>query len=530
MTRDEVIAANPIADFVRSRGHELKLAGENFVTSGCPVTQHKRGHRPVMIYPKTQSWSCHDCKIGGTVIDWLMHEKNVTAADAMQMLGAGNRSSEIVATYDYTDEAGELLYQCVRFQPKDFRQRQPDGKGGWIWGIQGVRRVLYRLPELLDGVKRDLPVIVTEGEKDADRLAKLGFPAAVTCNPLGAGKWRAEYSETLCGATVFVIADKDKDGRKHAQQLAVSMHGKAKGLAVLELPDRNGQKVKDASDWLAAGGNVHELAELLHAAPEWTPATESSSHANNDDAGEGHDERSGQKSAATRLIDFASAFAFFHDPQDRPFVRLEVNGRMEVWPVESSKFRKLLAGLYYKRTRKAINRNALADAITTLAGRACHDSPEEPVFLRVAPHREDILIDLCDSEWRVIEVTPNGWRVLEKSPVAFVRTGSMQALPKPVHGGSIAPLWQLLNVTMEQRPLVAGALLNAFHPHGPYFVLNLVGEQGTAKSCAARIVRQLVDPNENPLARRRKKNATCSRKRRAIAAWRWTIFPVCRRG
>jgi hypothetical protein len=191
------------------------------------------------------------------------------------MLGVGNNgSSKIVATYDYTDEAGALLFQCVRYQPKDFRQRRPDGKGGWIWGIQGIRRVLYRFPELLDGLKRGLPVIVTEGEKDGDRLAKLGFPAVVTCNPLGAGKWREEYSETFRGATVFVIADKDKDGRSHVQQVAVSLHGRAKRVAVLELPDRNGYKVKDASDWLAAGGTVRELAELLHAASEWTPIQE----------------------------------------------------------------------------------------------------------------------------------------------------------------------------------------------------------------------------------------------------------------
>jgi hypothetical protein len=206
-----------------------------------------------------------------------------------------------------------------------------------------------------------------------------------------------------------------------------------------------------------------------------------------------------RKSAATRLVEFASAFEFFHDPQDRPFVRLEINGHMEVWPVESTKFRKLLAQMFYKRTRKTINRNGLADAIAALAGRACHDSPEERVFLRVAPHGENILIDLCDAQWRVVEVTPNDWQVLGKSPVAFVRTGSMQSLPEPVRGGSIDPLWDLLNVTPDQRPLVAGSLLNAFHAHGPYFVTNYVGEQGTAKTCAARIERQLVDPNENPL-------------------------------
>jgi 5S rRNA maturation endonuclease (ribonuclease M5) len=500
MMREEIIAANPLARFLKERGCELRPAGRNFVTNACAVAQHKKHHRPVTIDTEKNLWHCNDHDSGGTVIDWLMIEESVTVAEAMRMLSGGNHgSSKIVATYDYTDEAGKLLFQCVRYQPKDFRQRQPDGKGGWIWDIQGVRRVLYRLPELLRDLKRGLPVIVTEGEKDADRLAKLGFAAAVTCNPLGAGKWRDEYGETLRSANVFVIADKDKDGRNHAQQVAVSLHAKAKRVAVLELPNRNDQNVKDASDWLATGGNVHELAELLHVAPEWTPTTESPTHADNEDGSESHDERCGQKSAATRLIDFASAFAFFHDPQDRPFVRLKVNSHTEVWPVESSKFRKLLAGLYYKRMRKAINRNSLADAITALAGRACHDSPEEPVFLRVAPRNENILIDLCDLEWRVVEVTHYGWRVREKSPVAFVRTGSMQALPKPVRRGSIAPLWQLLNVTMGQRPLVAGALLNAFHPHGPYFVLNVVGEQGTAKSCAARIVRQLVDPNENPL-------------------------------
>ena len=74
MSREEIIAGNPIVDFVRSRGHELKPAGQNFVTNGCPQTQHKHGHRPVMIYPETQSWSCHDCKRGGSVIDWVMHE------------------------------------------------------------------------------------------------------------------------------------------------------------------------------------------------------------------------------------------------------------------------------------------------------------------------------------------------------------------------------------------------------------------------------------------------------------------------
>ncbi len=211
------------------------------------------------------------------------------------------------------------------------------------------------------------------------------------------------------------------------------------------------------------------------------------------------DEKRARKSAATQLVEFAQEFAYFHDPQSRAFVRLEVNGHSEVWAVNSTQFRHLLAQEFYKRTKKAINRNALADAVATLHGRAIFASPEEAVFLRVAPHGENILIDLCDSQWQVVEIAPNGWRVLEKSPVAFIRTGSMRPLPVPVPGGSIDPLWDMLNVTIEQRPLVAGALLNYFHPEGPYFVTNLIGEQGTAKSCAAKILRMLIDPNETPL-------------------------------
>ena len=280
MTRDEIIANNPLGQFLSDCGYELRPAGRNFVTSACPVTQHKKYHRPVTIDTERNLWHCNDCKIGGTVIDWVIHEKNVTAADAIKILGGGeNGAAEIIATHDYTDEGGKLLFQCVRYRLKDFRQRQPDGKGGWIWSLKGVRRVLYRLPKLLGDLKRGLPVIIVEGEKDADALAELGFPAAVTCNPLGAGKWRDEYSETLRGATAaFVIADKDKAGREHARHMAVSLYGKTKRVSVIELPDRDEHSITDAFDWLSAGGTVGELAELLDAAPEWTPQNTPQTH------------------------------------------------------------------------------------------------------------------------------------------------------------------------------------------------------------------------------------------------------------
>jgi hypothetical protein len=101
----------------------------------------------------------------------------------------GNRNGrEIVATYPYHDERGELLYEVVRFAPKNFRQRRPDGAGGWAWSLNGVRRVLYHLPRLLAAVERGQIVHVCEGEKDVEALERIGVVA--TCNPAGAGKWR----------------------------------------------------------------------------------------------------------------------------------------------------------------------------------------------------------------------------------------------------------------------------------------------------------------------------------------------------
>jgi hypothetical protein len=130
---------------------------------------------------------------------------------------------KIVAEYDYVDADGRLLYQVVRLDPKDFRQRRPDpdGRGGWIWNLKGVQRVLNRLPELLKAVKNKEPVAVVEGEKDADNLASIGIVA--TTNAGGAGKWTKQYSEALAGTDVIVLADNDEAGGRHVQEVASSV-------------------------------------------------------------------------------------------------------------------------------------------------------------------------------------------------------------------------------------------------------------------------------------------------------------------
>jgi len=175
----------------------------------------------------------------------------------------------VVATYNYRDEHGTSLYESVRYAPKGFRQRRPDGTGGWHWSLDGTRRVPYRLPELLAADPAAM-VYVVEGEKDADRLASLGLVA--TTNAMGAGKWRAEYSESLRGRHVVILPDNDDPGRKHAEGVAASLGGIAASIKVLPLP---GLPPKgDVSDWLDAGGTVDDLDKLVREAPAESPADE----------------------------------------------------------------------------------------------------------------------------------------------------------------------------------------------------------------------------------------------------------------
>jgi hypothetical protein len=218
----------------------------------------------------------HD--FGGSTPEAIVAAMGLTMADLSNKQPKANGKQEIIATYDYRDEAGKLLYQVCRFGPiKDFRQRRPDpaGKDGWTWNVRGVPRVLYRLPELRREVARGLPGYVTEGEKDTNILVKHGFCA--TCNAGGAlakpedAKWPDAMSEPLRGAQVIIVADKDPAGRRHAALVAGKLRGVASSVKVIECPDVNGKRVKDAADYFCAGGTAADLDALAGTAPEWTP-------------------------------------------------------------------------------------------------------------------------------------------------------------------------------------------------------------------------------------------------------------------
>jgi hypothetical protein len=176
-------------------------------------------------------------------------------------------SRTVVATYDYRDRHGELLYQVCRFEPKGFAVRRGDGSGRWVWNLRGVARVPYRLPELA-AVPAGGRVVIVEGERDADRLTELGIIA--TTNPGGAGKWQSAYNEELRDRAVVVLPDNDAPGRQHAEAVVASLRGVARSAVIVELP---GLVPKgDVSDWLDDIGTATELATLL-LSPDGSPST-----------------------------------------------------------------------------------------------------------------------------------------------------------------------------------------------------------------------------------------------------------------
>jgi 5S rRNA maturation endonuclease (ribonuclease M5) len=163
--------------------------------------------------------------------------------------------------YQYTDEAGKPLFYSLKFRnisnPDDKTFRLATKKNGqYSFNIEGVRRVLYRLPAVLEAVANDEPIIITEGEKDVNSLLRLGFNA--TTNPNGANGWKDDYTEFLAGATVFIIPDNDQAGEKWLTSVYNSLRNKAKSIRVLRIP----REFKDVSDWISAGATAKDIENL----------------------------------------------------------------------------------------------------------------------------------------------------------------------------------------------------------------------------------------------------------------------------
>lgn len=179
---------------------------------------------------------------------------------------------KLVRVYDYVDADGALVFQVCRFNPKDFRQRQPKQNGGWQWNLRGIEPVLYHLPALIEAIALGRTVYLVEGEKDAECLHHLG--AIATTAPGGAsrgqGKWRPSYTVTLTGAHVVYLPDNDAAGRGQSVRIANELVTSAASVTIVPLP---GLPLKgDVSDFIANGGTLADIEAATQTTAPVKPA------------------------------------------------------------------------------------------------------------------------------------------------------------------------------------------------------------------------------------------------------------------
>jgi hypothetical protein len=200
------------------------------------------------------------------------------------------------------------------------------------------------------------------------------------------------------------------------------------------------------------------------------------------------------------LIDLAGTADLFHAADGTAFADLDINGHRETWPVRAKGFKRWLARQFFEATDGAPSSEALQSALNVIEAKAHFDAPELPVFIRVGGVDDKLYLDLGDEAWRAVEITTTGWRVVENPPVRFRRAAGMQSLPIPMPGGSVETLRSFLNVQSDTDfVLVVAWALAVLRNRGPYPVMVLSGEQGSAKSTFSAILRALLDPNTAPL-------------------------------
>jgi hypothetical protein len=198
-----------------------------------------------------------------------------------------------------------------------------------------------------------------------------------------------------------------------------------------------------------------------------------------------------------------SNMELWHDPEGRPWATLVFENRREHRLLKNKVVRQYLASLYYQETRKVAHSQGISDALGVLEAKAVFDGPEHPTYIRIAEIDSTIYLDLVNDLWQVIEITPNGWSVLDSAavPVRFRRANGMLALPMPERGGNVEELAALINVPKDGRAwkIIISWLLGAFRGKPPYPILPVTGEQGSGKSTATKMLRNLIDPHVCPL-------------------------------
>lgn len=331
----------------------------------------------------------------------------------------------------------------------------------------------YRLPRVTrDGVLHEYETI---GDARAIGLLDLNLIAPEP----------APHHVTTSGpppATIGIAAD-DKGtidrGERHGTLVSIAWALRSRGAPLDEIQ----AALENANRRCAPPKPADEIRRIAEWAAE-QPVGESTSP---------------RRSLVTKVVELAhQQCELWHDNAE-PYATVDAGTHREHHLVTGTVYRRWLAAVAFRELRLAVGETTLRDAVGTLAGIAIREGAVDVPYVRVAGMDDRIYVDLCDERWRAIEITPDGWSVVDRPAVRFVRRGAMRLLPEPVRGGALAELRDHIRVTDESWPLVAGWLVGALAPLGPYPLLVLRGPHGSGKSHAARVLRSLIDPSMAPI-------------------------------
>jgi hypothetical protein len=218
--------------------------------------------------------------------------------------------------------------------------------------------------------------------------------------------------------------------------------------------------------------------------------------------GDGTDkEGAGKPSQATLIVSMveSAGVELFHDPDEEAYVTLPREQHYATGLLGTKWFKQWMRRLFYERTKRTPGAQALQDALGVLEGKAVFDGAEHRVHVRVAAAEGKVYLDLGNRCRQAVKIDATGWRVVRRPRIKFRRTKAMLGLPVPKRDGSLTDLWRFVNVAKRDRPLVLAWLVAAMRGVGPFPILCLYGEQGSAKSTTTRVLRSLVDPNTAPV-------------------------------
>ncbi|MBT6601370.1 MAG: hypothetical protein HOB32_06920, partial [Nitrospina sp.] len=458
---------------------ELKSGNQKTTCPKCSKNRTKKNDPCLSANVTEGIFLCHHCGWKGSI-------------KSTKKSSNGSSKQSIVAIYDYPNESEKLLYQSVRFHPKSFSHRRPDGNGGWIWDLDNVRRIPYRLPELISssGI-----IYIPGGEKDVENLVKHNLTS--TTNSGGEGNWKPEFNKYLQGRVVVVLEDNDDKGRKHGRVISKSLFGTASSIKIIrfeEMPNGN-----DVSDYLI-DHTIENLLEKVNKTPLFTGSYseyfgETKSETDKDYS-ESQNDCDDDKTQTQLLIDFTPGWELFRTPDGELFITFPREGHEETRPIKSKEIRLLLISLFFHQYGKPPSTQALTDTRSLLEAKAQYGNNEHPVFIRIADLNGNLYLDLCNSHWEVVEITPCGWTIIPNPPVKFIRSSSMKELPHPMQGGSAKLLRPFLNLDQDQWKLVVGFLIACLRTKGPFPILCVQGEQGSGKSFFCRLIKSLIDPSK----------------------------------